>query len=433
MTRQHATAVAGHGRRLTKSLTVPAGRFAAVLTYPVPDLQNDYVVPDGGDWSAYPLDPVVNWEHEVPVGRGAVEMRAVTLPEGEFVVPVGTTQFFESAKCLKGLSLNRYDAAGRVVGRWEPTECLETAAQARRLVDKDLVTGVSLEFEPVKKEKIGKSLLAKRDAYRFHVWKGLGWAHTATPVNDSARLLDRAEKAVKFLTATPGVLPGVIRKSLAAMARDLTSRPTLVRGGWAGGDTPRLKEADMARVRKAAGDMPDMPADDLTPPELGDGMADAPDAGGPTPAVKTLLDGSQMLMDLCGQVESGMGQSEHMKAKKYAAGICDKLKKLAGEMSDMADKVQAELGGDGDEPEPADDAPEPDTDDDTGEVMAKAFPRVAKAFPAFKPRRLKAADLRPVAKVSKAGSPPADTVTVSKADWDAMQEAVRLATVLADH
>lgn len=412
---------AGLLKRLAKSLPADDGRhLPAILTYPVKDYQGDEVVPDGGDWSRYPSDPVVNWEHEEPVGRGSVELKAVTLPHGEFNLPVGTTKFFESSACLKGLSLNRYGPNGAVVGRWDGDECLRLAEQAQRLVADGIVTGVSLEFEPRSKKSLGRSALLRRDAYRFESWDGLGWAHTATPVNPGAQLV-RAEKAMKFLEATPDDrLPATIRKSLRSLAAPLDQRSPRI--------TVPAGVPSMARVTKAAGP--------LDPPELDDtGAADtppaadatAPAADGPTPAVKTLTDGSQMLMDLCCQIECGMCQSEHMKAKKYAAGICDKLKKLAGEMADMADKVQAELGGGGGEPEPKEDADKPETDED-GSLNLKAFKSLSAAYPSLKPKRLALSDLRPVAKVSKgakadtpAATVPPGKVLVDKAEWDDLQ------------
>lgn len=416
---------AGLLRRLVKSLPDDGRHLPAILTYPVKDYQGDEVVPDGGDWSRYPSDPVVNWEHEEPVGRGAVELKAVTLPHGEFNVPVGTTKFFESAACLKGLSLNRYGPNGAVVGKWAADDCLRLAEQGQRLVADGIVTGVSLEFEPRSKKSLGRSALLRRDAYRFEVWDGLGWAHTASPVNPGAQLV-RAEKALKYLQTTPDDrLPETIRKSLRAATAPLINRPVSA--------TVPAGVPHMARVTKAG---------PLDPPELDDmagatgqpepdgdeGANPTPAGDGPTPAVKTLTDGSQMLMDLCSQMEAGMGQSEHMKAKKYCAAMCDKLQKLAGEMAGMADKVQAELGGESEsEPEPDEDADKPETDDADGSLNLKAFKSLSAAFPSYKPKRLSLADLRP-AKVSKGAKTPdapatvpAGKVLVDKAEWDELQ------------
>lgn len=413
----------GRVARLRKSLPADdRNSLPALLTNPdEPDLQGDEVVPTGCDFSDYHLDNVVNWEHAEPVGRGAVAMVPVRLPKSG-VQPslVGTTTFFESARDLKGLTLHRYAADGRVIGRWDPDECLRLAVQARELVRRELVTGVSVEMNPIRKVRLGKSLIGGRDAYRFEAWELLGWAHTDCPVNPGAQLfqkslLARAEKAQEFLDEyEPKGVPEVIRKSLRAAVAPLLSRPLSVR---VPDGVPH-----MARVMKAVDDlMPDEPG-----AEAGMGEGDTPTdaaAGGPTPTVKGLLDGSQMLIDLCDQIEATVAQGEHVKGKKYAAKVCEKLRKDAAELQSMADKFQQEIGGGDDapsEPDSADTPAEPETDDD-GYAMSKSL---RKAFPSFRPQRLKLSDLRP-AKVQKSNEPPAGVpagkVLVDRTEWEDMQ------------
>ncbi len=130
---------------------------------------------------------------------------------------------------------------------------------------------------------------------------------------------------------------------------------------------------------------------------------------GPTPAVKTCIEGAQMLLDLTDQLNASIGQSEHKKARKYIAKIIAELEATADEMAAMGEKVRSELEdeeAEGDEP-PVEDSAE--LDDDIEEKAILPIERdkdgyiVCKAFPNWKPQRARFADLKDI--VDEAVSP----------------------------
>jgi len=437
--RQFSIGVDAMFGRLKKSLsgpTSPAHSGPAVLTYPVRDYQGDEVVPDGGDWSKYPRDPVVNYEHDTPVGRGAVWMKSANIHGALIPLPLGETQFFQSSADLRGLSLNRYDRAGTVVGQHDPDECLFAAEQAQRLVRDGIVTGVSLEFDPTVKVRIGKSLQAGRPAFRFEKWIGLGYAHTATPVCSVAGLIEanpeRQEKALRFLETTSDV-SGIIRKSLTAMTRTLRARPTSVRGNWEG-DTVgrRFQKAD------AYGE-PEPPDEDDEDPEVdaepdGD-EADTDDADGmepdategdlppAKPIVAALSNFGQGLLDLIAQFGQDLQASDHLDGIRYAQQVMTDAKQLASEVSAKSETIQQQLTAPPDqepaELDPNEPAPEPDQDD-TGEVIGKSY--------STRPRRLNFGnfDGRPT-KARETKSAPVKGRALSEREWEEFQDLKRLA------
>jgi hypothetical protein len=162
-------------------------------------------------------------------------------------------------------------------------------------------------------------------------------------------------------------------------------------------DPNNTEPYDDSGVGAVDADLP--PEDDAAPVDDAVPMDDE----GPTPAVKSMYDASQGLLDLCSAVEAGMKKSEHGKARKYAAKLCADLRKAAAEAKTFGDKVAAELdklpseSGE-DEPEPeVDGEAEPDADDieadEDGAIVTKNYT----------PRRWTFSEL--------AGQAPAATVT----------------------
>lgn len=226
------------GRRVKATLPADGPRVSpeAVLCYPTYDLQGDYVEPDGGDWTPFEQSGrLVNFEHGPYIGTGSLVMKSLTAAGKEPQdVPVGTTHFFSRSAELKGLSLKRYDAAGRHIGHYSADECLRTAEEVYPLVADGTLNGVSIEFRPggpegVAFKALGPSPLLDRPACHFWDWKGLGWAAAChLPVNPKAGyvvksdtpLAYRAEKAFK-LVHEGGIKfdpDGIIRKSLTPLA-----------------------------------------------------------------------------------------------------------------------------------------------------------------------------------------------------------------------
>lgn len=394
MTRHFAPAVDARFRAAEKALRkslsshrLPHQSLPAVLTYPTKDFDNDFIRPDGGDWSEYHRDPVVSFDHFQPVGRGEVTMCKAVVGGKEWNLPVGVTTFFQSAKDLDGLSLNRYDGRGRLAGKWDANECLELAAQAERLVCGEVITGVSLELLPLQQIKNGYSLRKKRDSYDVHGWRGLGYAHTEQPVQPDAQLVV-AEKSLRYAETHAGLHP-LIRKSLGRLSAPLLNRSPVVRG------VTLPETQDMARVNKAMDDYGAQQGTDAG----GDTLTAAPEqgvaaAGGPPVTVAASMQLAQTLMDACDAADVAASASDNPAAKKKLAGFCDEVRKMSAKVQAFSDSLAAKLGSNDDSPIEADtDAAEPDTDDD-GAVKNKSFP-------AHKARRLKLSDLVPVMSLRK--------------------------------
>lgn len=386
------------------------GPVKSILTYPLKDYAGDYVRPDGGDWSEYPSNPLVNWTHETPIGRGAVSHKSLKFNGETCTVAVGLTNFFQSAADLKGIDLTKRETGTyRPIGRYSERECLQTAEQVERLVRDDVATGVSVEFKALRYRELDEiSILENRPCRHVDSWKALAYAHAFQPVNAGARTLLTAspgevqEKAARILSlgkiAGQAIQP-VILKALRPLV-PATTRTTV-----------RVENKAMEELSDTPPQMDSVAQDEETP------------SAGPTPAVRTLLDGAQMLTDLSDQLTASIAQSEHKKARRYVAKILEELKATAEEMNGMAEKVRAELEGDAagadEEAAEADDAAaESDEDEaDDGEYTAKAMPItrradgsiICKSFPNWKPKRFTVADL---SEPSKPSAPVDDPVTL---------------------
>jgi hypothetical protein len=357
----------------------------ALLTYPQVDLDGEVVDPAGGTWAA---NPYVNVEHDPAcvVGTGAVAMKAVRVGNETLTLPFGTTTF-------------RDDHLGR---------------QAFRLVAEDVLSGVSLEFEPLARTPIGKSLLRGRTAYRYDRWRGLGWAHCAHPINPDARTLpDSVGKALGVLR--DGRLAGapldpVIRKALSPYLA--ASRSVTVRVG---------KSMDYDDPMAAPPVDATAPADAPMPDEA------APEADDTPPTAKAAYDAAQALTDAAQMIRDAVQRSEHLKGKAKLVKLADSLEADAAEASAVGDMVMSDVGGDEPEPDadapadepgadaPADDAP-PESDEEKEE---KSFSRFIKPIrkaadgsiqtrTGYAPRRFRLADLSDPDPVAKAGGPTPD-------------------------
>lgn len=381
-----------------------SGPVPAILTYPLTDYAGDYVRPGGGDWSGVQFRPVTNWTHEIPVGVGSVCLKSLTLGGETSPVDYGETTFFQSAGDLHGVDLTqRQTGTYKPIGTYSQKAVLTAAEQVERLVRDDVATGVSVEFKAAGPkgsawwELDEFSELEGRRCRHYEDWTGLKYAHALQPVNPGARTLlttdvEHMEKAIRIaesgrLGSAP--LCDVVMKSFRPLAN--LSRPN-----------NRIS----VRVENKA-----MEEDFDTPPGGTVAMDEETPVAtdGPTPAVKTCIEGAQMLLDLCDQLDASIGQSEHKKARKYVAKIIAELQATADEMNAMGDKVRAELEDDGeaevaeesdtDEPPVEDDA---DLDDDIEEKAITPIVRdedgfiVCKSFPNWKPRRLHVSQLKDV-------------------------------------
>ena len=391
------------------------GPVGAVLTYPLTDYAGDYIEPGGGDWSAASQYSGVdgrcrvNWTHDIPVGLGSVALKSLTYKGQAHAVDYGETTFFNKAADLRGVDLTqREPRTYKPIGNYRTKDVLTAAEQVERLVRDDVATGVSIEFKAAGPKGVAwseldtYSELERRPCLHYKAWTGLAYAHAIQPVNPGARTIltsapEHLEKAIKV--AVDGTLGGkplceVVYKAFGPLKQ------------WASGNriTVPVRSNVGSKAMEEDFDMPPgatVEMDEETPP--------VEDMAGPTPAVRTMLEGAQMLLDLADQLQSGIGQSEHKKARKYVGKIIAELQATADEMNAMAETVRADLEGDlaaadeeaaaeseGDEPPMEDDS---ELDDDIEEKAIVPIQRdadgfiVVKAFPNWKPRRFRAEEL----------------------------------------
>jgi hypothetical protein len=442
-------------RALYKGVKQPDGVSPpAVLTYPVKDLQGDFIDPHGLTFKAFKLNPIVNWEHEIPVGRGSVEFKSVSLDGQVWRLPIGTTKFFKSANDTRGLKLNKLDANGNVVGQYSANECVEAAEQAKALVCNRVTQGVSIEFRPIDFHAIGKSLARgpQGQAFRFTAADCLGWAHCVQPVNPGAmQLLDKSFR--EYDSFHP-----MIKKSIAAVLK--AGKRTMVRGGLdvavtrsyyqkAGMFSQDIPGTNPITQPQDAPEDDDMPADDQMMPPDGDGgqYQDSPDAGmggqtlgsdmgmapdqsattqHPAAGVRAIYNHVQRLMDDLGMLEQDLQATDNPQLKTDVMNHIAAMKKIAAEVGGYADNTAAKLGpvpGDQMQPDIGDSDPnmmqgsqdmgqdlegdqgvmpqtapmpeetEPDTDEQ-GAYIPKSFPQYRAPRPLKSARRIAKSELR---------------------------------------
>jgi hypothetical protein len=363
---------------LRKSVDQSRLSVTAALSYPGEDLAGDIVDPAGIDWTHHKAQPWVgleHWrwtadrtgwvhpgpgdEHLVPVrvgtartsdGRYGVELKA--MPEGP--IPFGTTQF---------------------------TDRDRLSYQTFQLVNDGTLEGVSIEFRliPGQFDRLGRSPLEDRPAYRVNKCIGEGWVHCKQPVNPGALILKslapHLEQAVRV--AQTGKVGGEAAHPLIlkSFARFLPGKSTAVVGGF-------------TRLEKAMDETMMDPA--YAPPEPDGDEAPAADAGGSTPTVQALYQLAQSLQDLKSQVEEMLSGSEHVKGKKFATKLLADLDGTVEDATEMAAKIEAELGqgepeGDEEPEEPEPDMADDDTEPDEDGVLKaiKRRPAVFKAIRRF--------------------------------------------------
>lgn len=425
----------------------------SVLTYPGYDLVGDWVRPDGGDWSQYPRNPIVNFNHTVPVGRGSVELARVPYQGSEVLAPVGTTRWFGSRADLAGIDLKGFS----------PRRCLDAARQIRAAVEADAVTGVSLEFTPAGPEGVAFwgtgewSELEGRKALHFERWTGLGWAHAPHPVNPNARTLVPDGEAKAFAPAH--AIPSEVYERCERIARDgrLNGRaldPVVLKAfaGFAPARTSaRVDGTPPTNPNPRRKAMPD-PMDYEMPADPGVDAQDpgaAPDDDTPHTA-RTAYDCVQQCADAVAMLRDALRKSEHMQARKKLTGMADQMEAILAKMAATGDMVVDHVSGQGDDDgneddsdagaevddevtdeapdetadaEPAGDEDEDDEDDDDDKAppFGKALTRDADGFVLFRksaykaPRsaefvRFKASQVRPVEKAA-----PADDIDPAEA------------------
>ncbi len=354
------------GGYVTKAIDRSKGTVQSVLSFPGRDYDGDTINPAGGDWhSEFPANPLVNWTHGVPVGRGSVpELKSFDVDGEQLQLPVGVTRFFQSKADTKGLRLFQRDARGVPFAECTPDECLHAAESVARLVFDGIADGVSIEFKPDGVEGKAfwptgqKSALLGRDEIHWEKWVGMGWAHALQCKNPNAAVIQ--DKA--FRIAETGRFEGgakvspIIMKSFAAF-RD--RKPKYIR-------VERKAMPDVIDDAPEGVDTIDAPVDDKP---AGGGMKPTPTAY--MQAIQHLEDGAQALEDLLGG-----GALEHEKGIAGLEDHIEELRSLCSDLNAQASKMFPDAGFESATKPPAEDAgaePEVETNDD-GAVKNKAFP-----------------------------------------------------------
>ncbi len=416
--------------RLVKALgtaALPTHSRPAIIVHPGPDLDGDVTNPAGGNWKPFRDNPVVNYGHAVPIGTGSVVMKSITHDGARVDVPVGSSKFFESSNDLKGLSLNKYDGAGNVVGKWDESLCLHFAEEIGPKVLAGIVNSVSVEMFVHQRntKSLGKLPGNSRESYRVDQWDGLGYAHTLVPVHLSARMWDegeaeRVEKAIDWrgrIGSFTGA--GFIRKSLDGyISATLAERPNATKTVMPVRQ-PAAKPSANGVHRKKAGENPfakkkpeaeeedpadsgnpsaafptkkpdptqapaqgaeedDDPdgyfADDNPDTPLGDAQQALDDGVEPVPVgIQASLDFVQALSDACAAYNGAMKASDNPKLIAFSNTEIAKVMKRSAFIQRYADAVGAKIkagGGSEDEPSPDDeDGMEPDDGTDLDPTM----------------------------------------------------------------
>lgn len=354
----------------TKAFSATERTAECVLSYPGRDYDGDTINPAGGDWQReFAANPVVNWTHDIPIGRGTTpELKAFTVDGQTLKLPVATTTFFQSAADLRGLRLYGRDGAGNVTHEYRPDECLHAADSAARLVLDGIADGVSIEFRPDGPQGKAfwptgkKSLLLGRDEMHWERWLGLGWAHALHVKNPNAAVI--AEKA--FRIAESGKYGGhtlspFVMKAFAGMKH-----------------TPKFH-----RVGKAMptddDDMIEADPTETTATEPADGTPAADPAAAPgtdvmTPTPRAFMQGIQALEDAAAGLEDTLtsGTLEHEKGIAGLQDLIDEIRDVSAKANAMAKKLFPSAGFDpAGDAVPGSDAP---TVNDSGAVTNKAFP-----------------------------------------------------------
>lgn len=425
-------------RRVTKAVAaryqnLPSHSDPAIIVYPAIDRQGDYTHPDGGDWTPFRNNPVVNIDHGPYIGTGTVTMQAIEVDGKTVSVPVGVSKLFSGSADLNGLQLTQYDRSGNVVGKWDKDICLQAAEEVSGPILAGILDGVSVEMSVEKGgfKSLGKAPVFGMDRSGLEImrWKGITYAHTHMPVNRWARQLldddaplqvapltpywqDRVEKAIGMVKDLPsGSL--YMRKALSSFVSDaLAGQPdpkrvtVRVKGSPPSANGKHVKKAfppkkeegdDETAAPPAKKPMPKAteqaaPEVDAEDPavaedddEYGLGQDDPNDPAAmaqqalddgtePVPVgIGASLDFVQALSDACSQYADAMKASDNPKLIAFSNAEIAKVMKRGAFIQRYADSVGAKIksGGAGEVGESPEDE---DFEDDDGTEVDPAEP-----------------------------------------------------------
>ena len=309
----------------------------AVLSYPTPDLAGDIVVPEGLDFGRHMADPRVDLEHRRDPDFGDATVawahsglgksdgyytgRLVSLPRHDGKtgpVPVGTNHFDRNSKVQQ---------------------------QAFALVERDVLSAVSLEFVPDMRfaKSLGPSPLEPRDAYEFGRVRVVRWTLCARGVCPEAVVAKSVYDPLRSVLSANRVggeeLHPTIKK---ALSHYLPGKPRVVRSGFV---AEKAMDEELTPV-------PDMP--DEVPEETPEDAAPAVNG------ITAIYAHVEALTAACEQLERDAETSDSAEIVKEIHKLCEAGRALAEKAKAVGDKhdakLQAAKGGKGgaeeDEPLP---------------------------------------------------------------------------------
>lgn len=324
------------------------------------DRDGDIVVPAGAILDDHKINPVVMYYHgksgNLPIGKAEDPDRNYTVRlAGDRLV--ADTYFAQS---------NRF------------------ACDVFDLIAEDVLRGTSVGFDPVACKAIGPQPDADtRPPMRYDAWRMFEYSHAPIGVNREA-LTVAVHKALDNTRRMHPVLVEALRPYAAARKPQVTV-PALPR-----------------EVTKA------MPTDDaMNGAEDPTVVPDEAPAGGDTPpTAAAFYDYAQAISDATAAFEAATGKSEHVPSHKEIDRVLADAEKFTAKLTAHADKVQASLGGAGDDEADADDVDfdeEPDDDELAPVQKARDGGLIVKSYT---PTRWGPRDLARAARQAAAGPPP---------------------------
>lgn len=397
---RHATAAA---LALHKSTDARRMSVTAALTYPGTDRAGDRVRPDGGNYAAHQLDPVVGYEHLSWNKAGTDWVYAGHRNASERPVVIGTAR--DPISGLYGVTHKAVQIDGKAVTLPFGTTYFDARdklqSQMFGLIEDDTLPAVSVEIDLRTSvfKALGQSPLEPRPAYDLDRWGLIRWVHCAEPVNEGALTLRKSltpawERMLRV--AESGKVRGEVAHPVLLKAVRFRF-PAVKSNAVAGNYAPTLEKAMPDEMEAAY-------APEETPAE--------PTGGGSTPTVQALYQLAQSLQDMKTQVEEMLEGSEHVKGKKFAAKLLADLDDTAADATDMAAKIEAELGAKEDAEPDAE--PEPDTEPDDNEPDDEGVLKCIRRRPAV----LKAIRRFTVAEIKKAATVTPEPAPAPAADPD---------------
>ena len=392
--------------------------FTTLLTYPVIDLDGDYVQPDGCRFHLHERDPVIDLEHRRdPLVKGrpvAWASPSFGRERGDYSVYWKAINFGTEAEPevhRSPIGVEYYDPADRL------------SSQVFALREQDILRATSLEFSAVagKFRVIGKAQLRTDPPHACHFYEidVHRWTACQAGVNEWA-LTGSVEKSLlssqvptplgKILADKRISVGGVLEPLCEVLQKALsvprgTSRTVVPLRLKAMPFDDDVEDEDEGAPVEADDEAVDADSDDadLTTPgeDAIQEQADANDAQA-HPSVQATYEAAGAIVDACEHLKTAAKATESKEIYRDLNKMCQQIEKLAAQLKTVGDKhdssLQAMKSGKASEPaegdENADETPDDsdsDSDDLDEDEIKKALARDPDDVLTNIPRRYKKA------------------------------------------